>query len=337
MVYKKVYIKATSQISAQKPLSDDWLTAPLELQGDFVPAYEPQFKEYISPMAARRMTPVLKRALVTSKSVLSHLSSGTKLDAIITGTGLGSATSSEKIINAMIEEGEALSMPTQFMQSTHNTIGSLVAIDRKCHAYNATYSQDGISAECALLDAFVQMRLGKISNALVGAHDELPKSWFEVMKRSKLLGNPGQVPASETSVSMLMDNNLSGACCEVIGVEVSFDISFGTMLQSFIKHFGAIQADALMTGVNGWEEHDRIYQSLFDAMPNVPRLHYKHIVGESCSASAFAILASSLCLKNGIVPAILSDDSDEALTARSILLANTSGSNKSLILLKSCD
>ena len=337
MANKKVYIKATAQVSAQQPLSDNWLTAPVELQGDFVPACEPPFKEYITPMAARRMTPVLKRALVTSKSVLAHLPSGTTLDAIITGTGLGSAISSEKIINAMIEEGEAFSMPTQFMQSTHNTIGSLIAIDTKCHAYNATYSQDGISAECAMLDAFAQIRLGKISNALVGAHDELPKSWMEVMKRGNIYGNPGQVPASEISVAMLLGNNSSGANCEVAGIEVSFNTNFDTMLESFLRRFETIHADALMTGVNGWDEHDSSYQTLFDVMPQVPKLHYKHIVGESFSASAFGILASSLCLKKGIAPAILRDDSDEALTVKSILLANASKSNKSLIFLKSCD
>lgn len=333
MEYKSVYIKNIAQVSAQSPLSDDWFTSPVELQGDFVPACDPQFRDYISPMAARRMTPILKRALVTAKVATN----GTALDAIVTGTGLGCATSSEKIINAMIEEGEAFSQPTHFMQSTHNTIGSLVAIDSQCHAYNATYSQDGISAECALLDAFVQMRLGKINNALVGSHDELPKSWLEVMKRGGVIGNSGQVPASEASVSMLLDCDKTGAKCEVAGIELSHDTSFDVMLHSFQSGNAITHVDALMTGVNGWKEHDDAYNELFSALPNVPQLHYKHIFGESCSASALAIYASALCLENGEIPASLQSNGNTILPIKNLLIANSSGSNKSLILLKSCD
>ncbi|MBQ2563596.1 MAG: beta-ketoacyl synthase chain length factor [Muribaculaceae bacterium] len=333
MEHKNVYIKNIAQVSAQSPLSDDWSTSPVELQGYFVPATDPQFRDYINPMAARRMTPILKRALVTAKVATG----GNPLDAIVTGTGLGCATSSERIINAMLEEGEALSQPTHFMQSTHNTIGSLVAIDSKCHAYNATYSQDGISAECALLDVFIQMRLGKINNALVGSHDELPKSWLEVMKRGKVIGNSGQVPASEASVSMLLGCDKNGAKCEVAGIELSYGTSFDVMLHSFLSNNAITHIDALMTGVNGWKEHDDVYNELFSVLPYVPQLHYKHIFGESFSASALAIYASALCLENGEAPASLQSNGNTVLPIKNLLIANTSGSNKSLILLKSCD
>ncbi len=333
MESKKVYIKAIAQISAQQPLSDDWFAKPIELQGDFVPACNPQFRNFLNPLAARRMTPILKRALVTAKVVLN----GATVDAIVTGTGLGCATSSEKIINAMLEEGEAFSQPTHFMQSTHNTIGSLVAIDSKCHAYNSTYSQDGISAECALLDAFAQMRLGKISNALVGSHDELPESWLKMMKRGKIVDNPGQVPESEASVSMLLDSDKTGSKCEIKDILVAYNTSFDALLNSFISRNEISHLDALITGVNGWEKHDNAYNALFSALPEVPQLHYKHIFGESCSASALGIYASALCLKHGEVPVTLQHEGKTSLPVKNLLVANSSGSNKSLIFLKSCD
>lgn len=334
MAANKVYIKSIAHISAQLPLSDEWLSSPVVLRGDFVPACEPLYKDYISPMAARRMTPILKRALVTARAALGDKA----VDAIITGTGLGSAACSEKLINAMIEEGESFSMPTQFMQSTHNTIGSLVAINSKCHAYNATYSQDGISAECALLDAFVQMKLAKIKNALVGVHDELPHGWLEVMKRGKITGNPSQVPASETSISMLLDTNCDGAKCEIAGIELAFNTSFDKMLSSLKGRLGMPQIDAVMTGKNGWEGHDKQYDELIDSLPGVPELHYKHISGESCAASSFGIYASALCLERGIAPASLQCGTNAGNTpVKSILLASASRQNKSLILLKSCD
>ena len=332
MASNKVYIKSTAHISAQQPLSDEWFISPVVLQGDFVPALEPHYKDYISPMAARRMTPILKRALVTSRVVLN----GAPVDAIVTGTGLGSAACSEKLINAMVEEGEQLSMPTQFMQSTHNTIGSLVAIDSKCHGYNATYSQDGISTECALLDAFVQIQSGRIATALVGAHDELPASWLDVMRRGGIAGNPGQVPASETSVAMLLTSESAGSKCEIVDVELSFNTDFDVV--SFLGRNAVTHVDAVMTGINGWKEHDDCYNQLLEALPDVPRLHYKHLSGESCSAAAFGIYASALCLQRGAVASSLRcDGSREPLSAKSVLMVGVSGSNKSLILLKSCD
>ena len=73
----------------------------------------------------------------------------------------------------MCREGESGLSPTAFMQSTHNTIGSMVAIALGCHGYNCTYSQDGVSFESALLDAVMQLESGEAGNSLVGAHDEI--------------------------------------------------------------------------------------------------------------------------------------------------------------------
>ncbi|MBO7366117.1 MAG: beta-ketoacyl synthase chain length factor, partial [Bacteroidales bacterium] len=62
--------------------------------------------------------------------------------------------------------------PTSFMQSTHNTVSSMIAIHLGCHGYNATYSHTGASLESALLDAWLQISLGDIDTALVGRFDE---------------------------------------------------------------------------------------------------------------------------------------------------------------------
>ena len=62
--------------------------------------------------------------------------------------------------------------PTYFMQSTHNTIGSNVAIKTHCHGYNVTYTQESHSLEWAIRDAKLLLRTGKVKNVLVGCHDE---------------------------------------------------------------------------------------------------------------------------------------------------------------------
>lgn len=127
-------------------------------------------RRYISPMESRRMGKIMKSVLITSLEALEE--SGIAMpDAIITGTSWGSLESSERLLR-QLAEGETLTSPTDFMQSTHNTMGSLVAIHLKCHGYNATFTQKERSLEWALYQARLLLRLGRCQTVLVGCHDE---------------------------------------------------------------------------------------------------------------------------------------------------------------------
>jgi 3-oxoacyl-(acyl-carrier-protein) synthase len=79
---------------------------------------------------------------------------------------------SEAFLQGVLNPEEGAMSPTRFMQSTHNTIGSLIAIRMHCHGYNATYSHTGCSFRSALEDAMMQLQLGDIDSALVGWYDE---------------------------------------------------------------------------------------------------------------------------------------------------------------------
>jgi hypothetical protein len=58
-----------------------------------------------------------------------------------------------------------------------------------------------------------------------------------------------------------------------------------------------------MVGTNGVAENDDVYfENCAKLFPNVPLLHYKHIFGESYTASAFSAYAAALCLKNKKIP-----------------------------------
>ena len=98
----------------------------------FARSIDPSFKDYISPIEARRMGKILKRAVATSKEALKAADLE-RVDAIITGTGYGCIENTEFFLDALSTEGEQLLKPTYFMQSTHNTISSLVAIQTKNH------------------------------------------------------------------------------------------------------------------------------------------------------------------------------------------------------------
>lgn len=130
-----------------------------------------EIRKYVKPLEARRMGKIMKSSLLSSLEALemAHVSCP---DAIVTGTAYGCLENSERLLVQMKEEGEAMLKPTYFMQSTHNTIGSNIAIKTHCHGYNVTYTQESHSLEWALRDARLLLESGKVKNVLVGCHDE---------------------------------------------------------------------------------------------------------------------------------------------------------------------
>lgn len=161
---------------------------------------DPDFKQYMTAGEARRLGRLLKRSLALSIDVTQRSGIGMP-DAIITGTTWGSFESSALFLRDMIDFGEELLKPTHFMQSTHNTLASLVAISQKNHGYNCTHSQGAYSLEMSLLDAWTQMQIGLIRSALVGCHDALPEMSNAVLMLST------EVPEGVTPVSEFTPHN----------------------------------------------------------------------------------------------------------------------------------
>src|SRR5512138_2781239 len=120
------YIQGFGNISIQNTFEQKGFPEPLWYQEPYVRCLDPDFKNFISPIDARRMSKLIKRAIITAKTCIAE--SGIDMpDAIISGTGLGSIDDTEKFLSAMIENNEKFLQPTYFIQSTHNTISSQIA------------------------------------------------------------------------------------------------------------------------------------------------------------------------------------------------------------------
>ena len=146
---------------------------------------EEQLKEiskYVKPLEARRMGKLMKSALLSSLQALEQAGL-TCPDAIITTTRYGNLEYSERLLEQMKTEGEVMLKPTYFMQSTHNTIGSNVAIKTHCHGYNITYMEADCPLEWNLNDAMMLLMTGKAKNVLVGCHDESTPLFNKLMKK----------------------------------------------------------------------------------------------------------------------------------------------------------
>lgn len=154
-----------------------------------------EVKQLIGPMKARRMGRLLKSALLTSLRALTEAKVEMP-DAIVTATAWGTMEYSEQLL-LQLQEGERELKPTWFMQSTHNTISSLVAIQLGCHGYNITFSQGTHSREWAMRQARLLLRLGRCRTVLVGSHDESTELFNSFLSQ---MGREPLPPVSSDSV-----------------------------------------------------------------------------------------------------------------------------------------
>ena len=155
-------------------------------------------RQYISAGEARRMSLLMKASTLSSMQALRE--AGIECpDAIITATAYGMLETSEKFLNDMLEQGEETLSPTLFMQSTHTTLSSAIAIRLKCRGYNMTYSQGSDSLRWALRDAKRLIATGKARTVLVGLHDEATPTLQNTFRR---MGKP--VPPRLYSRSIIL-------------------------------------------------------------------------------------------------------------------------------------
>ena len=142
-----------------------------------------ELKEFVSPMESRRMGKLMKAAHLTSLRALKKADIECP-DAIITATSRGMLEISLQFLDDITAFGEELLKPTLFMQSTHNTLSSAIAIRTKCHGYNTTYSHGDESFDWAMRDAIRLIQTGKVKSVLVGSFDESTPSFSMIAERS---------------------------------------------------------------------------------------------------------------------------------------------------------
>lgn len=310
MTMKGVYIQAAEQISLQNPLSEEWMSSPILYDVPYARVIDPDFKQWLSPVESRRLGKILKRALATSMRITERTGIEHP-DAIMVGSGLGCMENTERFLEALCNNGESMLSPTHFMQSTHNTIASLMAIHSKTHGYNITYSHKDLSFDLALHDAWIQFQLGKIHTAIVGGYDELTPSYFTLLHRIGYMGCEGEDTGSEASAAIALSDTRDSSLCELAAMRILYRPTkdeIGKTLKELIDEAGvsADGIDAIVTGIDGRRSNDNTYSALIsDWLPNTPTLHYKHLFGVSYTASAYAVYVAAHVLSSGRIPAIL--------------------------------
>lgn len=302
-----LYIRSAAQISLQSPLCDDWLISPRAIVGDYVRAVDPNFRDHLSGSSSRRMGLVLKRALTVAQQVLSEAGLD-RPEAIVVGTGLGCVESTEKFLEALCRTGETLLGPTHFMQSTHNTIASAIAIHTSCHGYNITFSHKAVSFDLALHDAALWLLSEGRTDAFVGAFDEVTPTYHVLLRRMGFVGRDGQVACGEAAAGFLLSTESDRALCRLLAQSVCRATGSGEAaerLSDFLSahNLTAADIDVVVSGINGYAPHDEAYGQLCRYVcPQVPVVAYKQLFGECYSAPALGFYVACRLLQHDAIP-----------------------------------
>lgn len=142
-----------------------------------------RLKRFVPPMELRRLSPMLRGALLSSLEAL-EVAGVERPDAIVMATHRGPLSVSERLLDMLTGGDGPASSPALFALSTHNTAASLVAIRTGCHGYNVTYSQQEASLDHALADARLLLQSGMARTVLVGIHDESAPVFNAVLSRA---------------------------------------------------------------------------------------------------------------------------------------------------------
>ncbi len=321
---------------------------------NIVYAKQPSYKELIPPAAARRMAKGVKMGLAASTKALKEANIEVP-DAIITGTGMGCIEDSEKFLKALIDNNEEYLTPTNFIQSTHNTVGAQIALGLGCKGYNFTYVNGSISFESALLDAKLQLENEEENTILVGAADETSSHTMELFKLVNIIkkesnqpysvldSNSSGVVYSEGATFVTLENvkkENSYAVLEALQIQNKLNIDeVENFISSFLeKNNLKIQdIDVVVLGNNGDINFDTYYTAVGSLFSQIPQVYYKHLSGEFNTASAFGFWVAASILKSQAIPQIVKMNSIEKANFSKVLLYNQfQGKDHSLVLLSKC-
>ena len=347
------FINGIGLISPQQT-ADPHLFLPevKEYTADYLTCIEPNYREFINPIARRRMSRLIKMGITAAKLALSDANmlpftsgegSGEESlpDAIITGTGLGSVEDTEKILSGMLA-GEALMNPTPFIQSTYNTISSQIAITLKCHNYNSTYVHRSFSFESALQDALLQFDEGTATSALVSGIDEMTLNHLTITRKTghwkmepannlSILSShtPGAL-AGEGAASFILANAPSSSTyASLNGVQTIYKPADVIQIENHIRRFlsgyglSTDDMDAVILGYNGDCDYDSIYDKLGSSIfSEQQQLWYKHLCGEYYTSTGFALWLAANILKNSLIPASVKLNNHNPKQLKNILIYN---------------
>ncbi|WP_430614474.1 beta-ketoacyl synthase N-terminal-like domain-containing protein [Flavobacterium sp. JP2137] len=345
---KQVYINGVGSVSIQDPLRALDLASYVPIDQAITYAQQPSYKELIAPAMLRRMAKGVKMGIYASQKALDQAQLA-QPEAIITGTGMGCLEDSEKFLKSILENDEQYLTPTSFIQSTHNTVGAQIALRLQCKGYNFTYVHAAVSFESALLDALLQVQTQELNNALVGGIEEISDYTLSLLQLTEMVNKDFDKPFKEgvnigegATFLCLQNEKTTASYAELVDVSIQHRIAvedIGGAVEQFLAQNKMLSADidVVVLGENSVNSHQIYFDQIVETCPAAAQVHYKHLIGEYDTASAFGVVVASSLLKNQAIPASVLKGEQTTTAIKNVLVYNQlRGEDHSLILLTQC-
>ncbi len=345
-----VYINAATCISPQPTFDNSVFLQELKThERNKIYCVEPDYSKFLDAVAIRRMSRIVKFG--TTAGLMALKESGVqKPDAISTATGYGLLEMSQRFLQDCVASGEGIVSPTTFIQSTHNTVSSNIAIIIGCNAHNNTFSQKGFSFESTLFDAAMLMNEG-VAKILVGAYEEVGEfNYASMVQAGELKTEPcnnletydytnnGNILGEGAAFFMLDKNPAANTYGKLKGVYTFYRPSDSAVCSNELNHFlnfhgvGAADLDAVITGISGNELEDKFLMAAVESVfQHATLCRFKHLCGEYMTASAFAFWLAAQMMKTKTIPGTLLLK-DASRQPRRVLIYNAYKHYHSLIL-----
>ena len=317
------FINGIGIIAPQKTFEREvFLTEIKEYNRNVLTCITPDFKAFINPIQMRRLSRMLRIGLSAAMICLrdSNIKSPT---GIITATGYGFLDETAKFLKELLEQSERQLTPTYFMQSTSNALAGLVALTLKCTGYNNTYVSKGFAFENALMDGMMQLNDNPQANFLIGSYDEAAEVQYNASIRAshfktEYINNlslfetntKGSIQGEGAAFFAISGESSSSAWCKLVDMSPIYNPEqheLKDILHNFLQEnkTAVEEIDVLIDGRSGDVEHDAIMTSLISTFSDhTVGVRFKHLCGEYCTSTSFALWLGASMLKRQEIPEI---------------------------------
>jgi 3-oxoacyl-[acyl-carrier-protein] synthase II len=316
------YIQGIGNISPQKTFNNDaFLEEIVEYTDNVLTFVNPEYKEWINPVALRRMSRLLKAGLAAAR-IAAKDADLTNPDGIIAASGYGCIGDTSKFLHELLANDEKLLTPTFFMQSTYNTISGAIALAMNCNEYNTTYAHRGFAFENGLQDAMMQLSDFPQKRILVGAFDETNAEQYKIKQkdgflREKQISNlslfetegAGTLQGEGATFFVLGTENTEKTYCKIADLKTVYNPNtthdFEEKIITFLAEndLAISDIDILVNGIGGDTPKDTLTKEVVQLLfPETQQVVYKHLFGEHASSSALGVWLGAKILHHQRVP-----------------------------------
>jgi 3-oxoacyl-[acyl-carrier-protein] synthase II len=303
----KIYINGSSSISPHRAFEPSMdIEESVITSGDRLFCIEPDYDKILEPSQIRRLSRILKMGMATSAEAIKQANIS-QIDAIITGTGFGYLEDTTRFLLKMTDPADRGMNPTSFIQSTYNTISSLIALSLKSNGYNNTFVHSGFSFESALDDAIMLLNAGEASNVLVGGVDELTNEVYDLLKRIRIARirttnkdislQPSKTYRFGEGSSFFVLSDKPGQACQAVitGFNLLYKPEGSKIRSSFEAMTQNEKIDLFLLGKNDEKFNDESYDWLSSMTGDKNCFNYKSLCGDYPTALSFGLwLAASI-------------------------------------------